>query len=321
MRRILPIVVLTIAGCGSNDPAGDNPPPPPSQSQDGGVTAQRDAATNTQNDASTTQNDASVAMDAAPIEPGALGCRNVSIRTGEDGDGEQNSVFYTTAFNSPDTDLSEFIDAKGWKTGGALVLCAGVLANDGKAPLTLQADVTVAISLPLDNCLCRSYLSVGSVGSLYCKPHVDAVDFKLTVDSQGDGAAGPVQVVTGPTAAMGEGDVRITFQTKAANIQAAANDCTPAACSGALGAETANPPDYTTREAVSEVTNARQGGTIDIRASGSPFDDDPSDGTADCEDWTNTAIHGSLAGAPGFDFDNTSVGSAKDVVTIERIAE
>jgi hypothetical protein len=58
-----------------------------------------------------------------------------------------------------------------------------------------------------------------------------------------------------------------------------------------------------------------------ISATGKPFDDDPADGTDDCEDWTNANVKGALAGAPGFDFDNTSVGNAKDVVTIERIAE
>jgi hypothetical protein len=321
-------IAWAAAGCGSTPEPGT---PPPMNTQDAGggppdngVVGVADSGVNNPPPDSGMNNplpdSGIVEADSGIPQPMALGCRNVSVRTGEDGDEVDNSVFYTTAFNSPTTDLSEFIDAKGWQIGGPLRLCAGAIAAD-KAALTLESDVTFAVSLPLDNCLCRTYLASGSTGTLYCGASAELIDFKLTIDSMGDAEAGPVMVVGGPSAVPGEGHVRMTFQSKATSISAAADVCTPAMCAGALGAEEPNPTDYSTATGVSEVTNARQGSTISITAVGKPFDDDPMDGTADCEDWMNMNVKGALAGAPGFDFDNDQVGNPKDVVTIERIAE
>ncbi len=245
--------------------------------------------------------------DSNREEPG-LGCRSVSISTGKDGAGAAASAFFTSAIGQ-NTDTSEFLDAEGWKVGGALVLCAG-LPNGDKAEVTLQSDVTFAVSLPLGNCLCRDYLAAGSEGTLYCAAHADLLDVKRTVDSNGTAAGGSPTWVDGPGAVTGEGHLRMSFQSRAANIDAEPDQCTPQACASALHAESPGEIRYTTGRATSEITEARQGGTVSIVAEGRAF------GT--CTDWAAGGSAGSLAGAHGHEEDNSSTN--KDVVTVERIA-
>jgi hypothetical protein len=288
--------------------------------QDSGSASNTDSGTTAMLDAGATPDAGTVVADAGPMEPGALGCRAIMISTGQDGDGPTDSVYLTTAFGQPDVDISEFIDAQGWQVGGPLMLCAGPLRGV-RADLTLQSDVTFAVSLPLDNCLCRQYLASGSSGTLYCGAMAGAFGFRSVVDSMGSGAAQPPVVMDDATAMPNEGDVRVRFKTRAANISASAAECTPAACTTALASENIFDTDYTTGIAVSSMTNTRQGGDISIEAAGHAFDDDPNDGTNDCEDWTTATPLGALSGAPGSDEDNDAVGSPKDVVTIERIAE
>lgn len=252
-------------------------------------------------------------------EGSVIGCRSMAISTGEDGNDPDDSAYLNTALN-PNTDISEFLTAGGWSASGPLVLCAGALAN-GKAPLTLQGDVTVAISLPLNNCLCRQYVAAGTEGSLYCEAGAAPLDFKATADSMGDGAAGPFVVQNGAGTVRGEGDLRITFMSRAANLEVGRADCTPAACATAVAGIAAEPLEYGTGMATSEVTNARQGGVATISTQGAPFDDDPNDGTPDCEDWTQPGALGVLAGGASFDEDNMDLGNPEDVVTVERVAE
>ena len=232
-------------------------------------------------------------------EGGALGCRSVVISAGEDGNEPDNSAYLNTALN-PNNDISEFLNAGGWNPGGPLILCASAVSG-GKATLTLQADVTVAISLPLNNCLCRQYVAAGSEGSLYCQAGPAPLDFIATTDSMGAGAAGVTTLQAGVATVRGEGDLRMTFQSRAADLEAGVADCTPAACAAAVAAEALEPVEYTTGMATSEVTNARQGGTAIVSTSGRPFDDDPNDGTPDCEDWTRPGPLGVLAGGASFD--------------------
>ena len=250
-------------------------------------------------------------------EAGILGCRNLAVSAGKDGNNVDSSAYYTSAIGQG-TDTSEFLDANGWNVSGPLTLCAGVI-DAAKAPLNLQSDVTFAVSLPLSNCLCRQYLAAGSTGSLYCGAHADPLDFTLTIDSFGTNPSGPATLVAGPSVSQ-EGEVRMTFQSKVTSIDANAAACTPAACATALAAETADAVAYTSGTATSEFTNSRQGGTVNIKASGRPFDDDPQDGVADCEDWVSGPSVGALGGAPEHDADNADAGN-KDVVTVERLSE
>jgi cysteine-rich repeat protein len=253
-------------------------------------------------------------------EAGALGCRSVAVSTGEDGEDADDSVFLTTAFGQPMKDVSEFLGAGGWKASGPITLCASAI-NGGKAALTLRSDVTMAISLPLNNCLCRQFVSVGTTGTLYCGPSSDKIDFTASVDSAGAAAGTPAAILDGASAVTGEGHVRISFQSRAAQVDAGKDDCTPAACEAAFPAGFMWISEYTTGQAISEMTNTMQGGTISITASGHAFDSSPSDGTPDCEEWVSGGGVGALAGAALSEEDNEDVGSPKDVVTIERIAE
>lgn len=245
-----------------------------------------------------------------------LGCRDVTISSGVDGNAAGNSAYYTSFIGG--TDFSEFLGAGGFAEE-TVTLCAGVVSSGGEAALTLEADATEAISLPANNCLCRQFLAAGSSGTLYCSASTDPLDFTSTQDSMGAGAATAAALVEGG-AVTGEGHVRITFSSKTTGIDAAPAACTVAACAAALSGITAEDVLYTTGTATSEFTNATQGGTKTASATGHPFDDDPSDGTADCEDWLTASGTGALAGAPEHDEDNPDAGPG-DVVTVERIAE
>lgn len=250
--------------------------------------------------------------------PGELGCRDIQVSVGIDGNGPDASAYYTSAIGAG-TDTSEFINAGGWQVGGPLSLCGGQLTG-GSAPLTLANDVTFAISLPLNNCLCRDYLASGTTGTVYCGASSDAPDLTVTLDSNAGAAAGAPQVVESGTV-TDEGTVVVTFQGRAANIDADAASCTPQACATALASASVGAITYSTGTVTSEFTNTVQGGDVQISATGMPFDDDPSDGTPDCEDWTDSATPlGALAGAAEHDEDNDSIG-IQDVVTVERIAE
>lgn len=238
-----------------------------------------------------------------------LGCRDVTISSGVDGNAADNSVYYTSFIGG--TDFSEFLGAGGF-AGETITLCAGVVSSDGEAALTLDADATEAISLPADNCLCRQFLAAGSSGTLYCAASSDTLDFTSTQDSMGAGAATAEQVVEGPGTVTGGGHVRITFSAKTTGISANPASCTVAACTAALSGVTAQDVLYTTGTATSEFTNATQGGTRTAAATGHAF--------GDCDEWLTASVAGALAGAPEHDEDNPDAGPG-DVVTVERIAE
>lgn len=250
-------------------------------------------------------------------DAGTLGCRDIAISSGADGNAAESSVYYTSFIGG--TDFSEFLGAGGFAEE-TLTLCAGVLTSDGQAALTLDADAVEAISLPADNCLCRQLLANGSSGTLHCAASADTLDFTSTQDSMGSGAATQVTLVEGPGTVSGEGHVRMTFSARTTGIDADPSSCTVAACTAALAGVSAEDVLYTTGTATSEFTNATQGGTKTAAATGHPFDDDPNDGTADCEDWRTASGTGALAGAPEHDEDNPDAGPG-DVVTVERIAE
>lgn len=244
---------------------------------------------------------------AADDDDGAtgLGCRPVAISSGEDGEG--NSTYLSSVF--PGEDLSEFlVDEGGWAEE-TITLCAGVIASDGTAVLTLQEDATEAVSLPQNNCLCRQLLAAGSTGTLYCAASANFLDFTSTQDSMDAGAAGPVAIVEGPGTVPGEGHARLTLSAKTTGIDANAAACTVATCAAALVGVTVADVLYTKGTATSEFTNTAAG-TKTVAATGRSF--------GACEDWASPSSAGALAGAPEHDEDNPSAG---DVVTIERIAE
>lgn len=238
-----------------------------------------------------------------------LGCRNMQISSGVDGNTADDSAYFTSFIAG--TDFSEFLGAGGW-AAETVTLCAGVVSSDGKAALTLEADATEAISLPADNCLCRQLLATGTTGTLYCAASSDTLDFTSTQDSMGAGAAGPETVVESG-AVPGEGHARITFSAKTTGIDANPAACTLAACEAALSAVSASPVLYTTGTATSEFTNTVGGNdTETATATGHAF--------GACDAWTTPAGEGALAGAAEHDEDNPDAGP-DDVVTVERIAE
>jgi hypothetical protein len=240
---------------------------------------------------------------------GGLGCRDVTISSGVDGNTAADSVYFTSFIGG--TDFSEFLGAGGFAEE-TITLCAGVVSSDGEAALTLDADAIEAISLPASNCLCRQFLAAGSSGTLYCSASTDTIDFTSTQDSMGAGASTAEQIVEGPGTVSGAGHARLTFSAKTTGISADPDACTLAACSTALAGITAQDVLYTTGTATSEFTNATQGGTRTAAATGSSF--------GECADWESGAVAGALAGAPEHDEDNPDAGPG-DVVTVERIAE
>lgn len=243
------------------------------------------------------------------------GCRAIQVSSGVDGNTADDSAYYTSVIGG--TDFSEFLGAGGF-ADTTVTLCMGVIGSGGKAALTLQEDAVEAISLPDDTCLCRQLLATGSTGTLYCAASAEPLDFTLSRDSMGAGAAGPETLVVSG-AVPGEGHIRMSFSAKATTLDVPASGCTVAACGAAFGGLTAFDTLYTTGTATAEFLNPAGGGaTRTASLTGKPFDDDPNDGTADCEDWESGAGLGALAGAPGHDEDNPSAG---DVVTVERIAE
>ena len=220
-----------------------------------------------------------------------LGCRDVEISSGVDGNGADASVYFTSFIGG--TDFSEFLGAGGW-AAETVTLCAGVVSSDGKAALSLDADATEAISLPANNCLCRQLLSAGTTGTLYCAASSDTLDFTSTQDSGGAGAAGAVTLIEGPGTVPGEGHARISFSAKTTGIDANPASCTIAACDAALGAITASPVLYTTGTATSEFTNTVGGNdTETASATGSAF--------GACAAWDSPNGAGALAGAAEHD--------------------
>lgn len=246
------------------------------------------------------------------LSQNSIGCRDVSISSGKDGTGDGKSVFYTTAIGG---DLSEFLDAGGWVTRDPLRLCAGEpVAN--KAPVTLASDVTVAISLPQGNCLCRQYVAAGTTGSLYCGANSDLLDFRSGMDSNANSAGAAKTFTEEAGTAIGEGALKIRFMSRAFNLES--GTCTIDACDAALAGQTPAEINYTSGKATAEVTDSRQGGTVGVNVTGNAFDSTPNDGTADCEEWTSGTV-GSLAGAPAQEEDHPQLNA--DVATIERISE
>ncbi len=250
--------------------------------------------------------------------PQGIGCRDIQLRNGQDGDGVGNSVYYTTALGQG-TDTSEFFGAGGWNAPDPIRLCAGDVVG-GTADVTLAQDVVVAVSFPQNNCLCRKYVAAGTTGRLYCSASSEPLGFTQSLDSNGSAAGTPPTRADVSTRAIGEGDLRILFRTVATDIDADPSACTPAACASAFGSAPEYDALYTTGKARSEVLEAKQnGGTIAVEVEGAPFDDDPNDGTGDCEDWASGAGSGSLAGAAEQQEDNPQANA--DVATVERIAE
>src|SRR5579859_198852 len=140
--------------------------------------------------------------------PNAIGCRPYQVSQGVDGTGPTASYVSISALSG--SDASEFLGAGGLTADGPLNLCGGQLSA-GKAPLTLQQDVTIAVSLPQSNCACTQYLSAGTTGTLYCAASTDALDFTETLNSNNDAQPVPPQVQTdGPGAVAHAGDARIT---------------------------------------------------------------------------------------------------------------
>jgi hypothetical protein len=238
-----------------------------------------------------------------------LGCRDVAISSGVDGNGAGSSVYYTSFIGG--TDFSEFLGAGGF-ADETITLCAGVVSSDGEAALTLEADATEAISLPAENCLCRQFLAAGSSGTLYCAASSDTLDFTSTQDSMAGGAATAEQVTEGPGTVTAAGHARLSFSAKTTGITANPAACTVAACAAALSGITPSDVLYTTGTATSEFTNSTQGGTRTAAATGHSF--------GDCGEWLTGSVAGALAGAPEHDEDNPDAGPG-DVVTVERIAE
>ena len=117
-----------------------------------------------------------------------LGCRDIAISSGADGNDVKNSGYFTSFIAG--TDFSEFLGAGGWAEE-TISLCAGEIGPTGTAPLTLKADAMEAISLPADNCLCRQLSTVGSSGTLYCSASPDFLDFTMTRDSLGSDSGRP----------------------------------------------------------------------------------------------------------------------------------
>lgn len=237
--------------------------------------------------------------------PGTLGCRPFAISSGADGSGAAASAYYASALGSS-TDVSEFLGAGGWNAPSSLSLCAGD-PSTGKAPVTLAEDVTVAVSLPQSNCLCRRYVSASATGTLWCSASSDPLGVTVTLDSHGTSAGSPPAESDGAGTA-GIGDLVLSLQVKEADVS---GTCTPDACATALASAPSRMTWYTTGTATSQVTNARQGGTVTISTGGKSF--------GDCGGWTSAATKGSLAGAPEQSEDDPQAGN--DVATVERIAE
>lgn len=246
------------------------------------------------------------------LSENAIGCRDVTISSGKDGTGDGRSVFYTTAIGG---DLSEFLDAGGWVTQDPIRLCAGEPAAN-KAPVTLASDVTVAISLPQGNCLCRQYVAAGTTGSLYCGASTDLLDFRSAMDSNAASAGSAATMTEEAGTVIGEGALKIRFMARALPLENVS--CTVDACETALSGQTPREVFYTSGKATSEVTESRQGGTVGVNVTGSAFDSTPNDGVADCEEWTSGTV-GALAGGPAQEEDHPQLSA--DVATIERIAE
>lgn len=246
------------------------------------------------------------------LSENAIGCRDVTISSGKDGTGDGRSVFYTTAIGG---DLSEFLDAGGWVTRDPLRLCAGEpVANE--APVTLASDVTVAISLPQGNCLCRQYVAAGTSGSLYCGASSDLLDFRSSMDSNATSAGAAATMTEEAGTVIGEGALKVRFMARGLPLES--GSCTVEACETALSGQTPREIFYTSGKATSEVTDSRQGGTVGVNVTGTAFDATPDDGVADCEEWTSGTV-GALAGGPAQEEDHPQLSG--DVATVERIAE
>ena len=245
-------------------------------------------------------------VSPTPTPNPQLSCRDFHIHTGPDGNGANNSVYYASALGSG-TDASEFLGAGGWNSNGPVTLCAAPPSGN-KSAVTLSADVVVAISLPQSNCLCRRYLAAGSTGTFFAAASSDALDVTTSLDSHGS-SAGSAPAMTDGSGTAGAGDLRMKFQARDGEISASASACTADACTTATSSGAARELWYTTGTAISQVTNPKQGGTVSISVSGSPF------GT----NFMDTSVRGTLAGAGEQSEDNAAANG--DVATIERIAE
>ena len=278
-RSILVLATLAATACAgggsSSDPAGGTPTP-----------------------------DSSPNPTSTP--PANAVCRDFTIHGGTDGAGSDKSVYYVSPLGTG-TDASEFLGAGGWNSAAPLPLCA-TPASGAKSSVTLQSDVTVAISLPQSNCFCRRYVASGTTGTFYTGADAGIVDFMVNVDSHG-ASAGSAATTTDGTATAQAGDLRIVFQVKEAQINASASACTATACDSAVSAAAVRGLEYTTGQATSKVTNPKQGGTVSLAVSGMRFG----------ADFSDTTVKGALAGGAEQQEDNPDANG--DVSTVERIAE